>query len=183
MNFLIISGNPKKDGLCYSLTEALSNGASSAGANVQILSTTTFERCQVCDEGWGICRSEHKCAFNHDDFNDTLNVIRDADGICFVSPVYWGEISESLKSFLDKLRRCQFGQNGILSGKPTLLAASPGGSGNGMVSCLSQLDNFCRHTNASIFDYIGVNRKNREYKLHTAYEAARTLVLSTIAEK
>ena len=37
---------------------------------------------------------------------------------------------------MDKLRRCEFGKNGVLSGKPILLVASPGGSGNGMLSCL-----------------------------------------------
>ena len=34
---------------------------------------------------------------------------------CPVTPVYWGETAEGLKSFMDRLRRCEFGQNGVLS--------------------------------------------------------------------
>jgi hypothetical protein len=33
-----------------------------------------------------------------------------------------------------------------------------------MLSCLEQMDRFCRHTGAVIFDYIGINRWNSDYK-------------------
>jgi len=61
------------------------------------------------------------------------------------------------------------------SGKQVLLIASPGGSGNGMLSCLEQLDRFCRHTGAVIFDYIGINRWNNDYKKQTVFEAAKAM--------
>jgi hypothetical protein len=41
-----------------------------------------------------------------------------------------------------------------------------------MLSCLEQMDRFCRHTNAVIFDYIGFNRWNNDYKKEAAYQAA-----------
>jgi hypothetical protein len=37
------------------------------------------------------------------------------------------------------------------------------------------MDRFCRHTGALIFDYIGINRWNRDYKQNAAYAAARAM--------
>jgi len=74
----------------------------------------------------------------------------------------------------------------------TILIASPGGSGNGMLTCLEQLDRFCRHTGAVILDYIGnlhraktlsglakvplwINRWNNDYKKKAVFEAAKAM--------
>jgi multimeric flavodoxin WrbA len=177
MKYLIISGNPKKDGLCHSLMEEVKCGAQNGGAEVEVITTEKLERCHVCGDGWGTCLRERKCAFGMDGFNEAHEKIRSADAYCFITPVYWGEMAESLKSFFDRLRRCEnlMQQNGALAGKQVLLIASPGGSGNGMLSCLEQMDKFCRHTNAVIFDYIGVNRWNSDYKKAAAYAAAKAM--------
>jgi NAD(P)H-dependent FMN reductase len=86
-------------------------------------------------------------------------------------------MAEGLKSFLDRLRRCDNAMRGqgVLAGKPVLLIASPGGSGGGGLTCLDQMDRFCRHTGAVIFDHILVNRWNQDYKRAAAYAAARAL--------
>ena len=175
MKYLIIAGNPKQDGLCRSITEEIKRGASDGGAETEILNVNGTEACRCCGGGWGTCREEHICSFGEGGFNKAQESVKSADMICLVTPVYWGESAEGLKSFIDRLRRCEFGQNGALSGKPVLLVASPGGSGNGMLSCLEQLDRFCRHTGAVIFDYIGVNRWNSDYKKAAAYSAARAM--------
>ena len=176
MNYLIISGNPKSDGLCRSVQNEIERGVKDGGAELSVITTEAFDRCRVCGNGWGSCRDENVCAFGADGFNVAQSAVKSADAICIITPVYWGEMTESLKSFLDRLRRCEFGPNGAFSGKPVLLVASPGGSGNGMVSAIDQLDRFCRHTGAEIFDYVGVNRKNSVYKLKTAYAAAKAMV-------
>ena len=176
MKYLIISGNPKNDGLCRSVQDEIERGARDGGAEVRVITAENFDRCRVCGGGWGSCRESHRCAFGGDGFDDAQDAVRNADAVCIITPVYWGEMTESLKCFLDRLRRCEFGQNGALSGKPVLLVASPGGSGNGMVSCMDQLDRFCRHVGAEIFDYIGINRKNCEYKRAAAYLAAKAMV-------
>jgi multimeric flavodoxin WrbA len=175
MKYLVISGNPKKDGLCFSLTEAILRGAREGGADAEVLTVEKLDRCHICGGGWGKCREGHRCVFGADGFDAAQGAVKAADQFCFVTPVYWGEMAEGLKGFFDRLRRCEFGQQGALSGKPILLAASPGGTGNGLLSCLEQMDRFCRHTGALIFDYIGVNRWNRDYKIKAAYEAARAM--------
>jgi hypothetical protein len=50
-----------------------------------------------------------------------------------------------------------------------------------MLSCLEQMDRFCRHTGAVIFDYIGVNRWNNDYKKSAAYAAARAMAEGRLA--
>jgi multimeric flavodoxin WrbA len=175
MNYLILSGNPKSDGLCHTITEAVRQGAEDGGAAADILTVENLERCHVCGNGWGSCREQHRCAFGDDGFNTAQERVRNADQLCLITPVYWGETAESLKSFFDRLRRCEFGQSGALSGKQILLVASPGGSGNGLLSCLEQMDRFCRHTGAVIFDYIGINRWNKDYKKNAAYAAAKAM--------
>jgi multimeric flavodoxin WrbA len=175
MKFLIISGNPKSDGLCKLITEEIERGAKKGGAEVEVATMGTLARCRVCGDGWGTCREKNVCAFGDDGYNHLHDKIKEAELLCFITPVYWGEVAEGLKSFMDKLRRCEFaafGGDGVLKGKQTLLAAVPGGSGNGLLTCLQQMERFCQHTGAVIFDYIGVNRWNQGYKKTAAYEAA-----------
>ena len=185
MKYLIISGNPKKDGLCRTITEAVRNGAEAGSAQVEILTVEKLDRCHVCGDGWGTCRTSHTCAYGSDGFTAAQQAVLTADMLCFITPVYWGETAESLKCFFDRLRRCEFdmpwsaarpeNQKAALSGKQVLLIASPGGSGNGMLTCLEQMDRFSRHTGAVIFDYIGINRWNCDYKKEAVYAAAKAM--------
>jgi multimeric flavodoxin WrbA len=181
MNYLIVSGNPKRDGLCFSVTEEVVRGAKEGGADVEVLTVEKLDRCHVCGDGWGSCREQHRCAFGGDGFNAAQEAVRRADQLCFITPVYWWEMAEALKGFFDRLRRCEFGQSGALAGKQVLLVASPGGTGNGMLSYLEQMDRFCRHTGAVIFDYIGVNRWNNDYKKSASFAAARAMAKGRLA--
>ena len=174
MNYLIISGNPKSDGLCDSIIKEVQRGALESGVEAKILDVSNLERCHICGNGWGSCRNENVCMFGDDGFNEAQAMVKNADQICIITPVYWWEMAEGLKCFLDRLRRCESG-DGILANKPVLLIASPGGSGRGLLSCLSQMERFCNHTSAVIFDYIGVNRWNNDYKKQAAYAAAKAM--------
>lgn len=174
MKFLILTGNPKSDGLCHSVEDSIQKGAVDGGAEVEVLSVEKLGRCRVCGEGWGICREGNACAFGKDGFDEAQKAVRGADLYCLVTPVYWSEMAEGLKCFLDRLRRCEFG-GGALAGKPVLLVASPGGTGNGMLNCLQQMQRFCQHTGAAVFDFVGVNRWNNDYKREAAYAAAKAM--------
>ena len=181
MHFLVISGNPKEDGLCQSVIDHIVSGAKDGGATVTILKTHGIASCKNCDDGWGICLNENRCVFGDDGFNSAQTMVNAADKICIVTPVYWWDLSESLKNFLDRLRRCEFGEKGALADKQVLLAASPGGTGNGMLEALTQMRYFCQHTHAIVFDYIGVNRWNCDYKREAAYSAARAMAEGRMA--
>ena len=177
MKYLIITGSPKNDGLCHSITGEILRGAADGGADAQILGTAGMESCRCCGDGWGTCREQHECAFGENGFGAAQKAVKDADMICIITSVYWGEVAEGLKSFMDRLRRCEsvIKKDGALSGKQTLLVAVPGGSGGGALSCLGQMERFCHHTGAVIFDYISVNRWNSDYKKAAAYCAAKAM--------
>jgi multimeric flavodoxin WrbA len=182
MKFLVLSGNPKNDGLCHSITEEVLRGAHDGGAQAEILKLERLERCHVCGTGWGACREKNRCAYGGDGFDAAQDAVRASDLICMITPVYWAEMAEALKCFCDRFRRCEsaiFTDRSdpppAMAGKQVLLIASPGGSGNGMLTCLDQMDRFCRHTGAIIYDYIGINRWNNDYKRAAAYAAAKTM--------
>ena len=184
MKYLIISGSPKSEGLSNSLTETVSRAAADSGARSSILKTDKTVSCRMCSGGWGTCGSKNECAFEADgNFGEMHKAVKEADVIAIVTPVYWGDITEGLKNFLDRLRRCEAGPDGALSGKQVLLVASAGGSGRGLISCIEQLDRFCQHTSAVIYDMIGINRWNAEYKMQTVYSAAKALAEKKIPER
>lgn len=177
MKLAILSGNPKKNGLCQSIINAAAEGAIAGGAEVDEIRLCDFElsRCKVCGGGWGPCRSENYCSFGSDGFDGAKARLAACDAIILATPVYWGETSEAFKSFIDRLRRCEFNNTGTMRDKQVLIIACPGGTGNGLLTCLDQMDRFCRHTGAIIFDYIGVNRWNQDYKREAARAAAKAI--------
>jgi multimeric flavodoxin WrbA len=175
MKYLIISGNPKKDGLCDSALKEAVRGAADGGADVEVVTVEKLERCHVCGDGWGVCWDQNRCAFGGDGFDEIHEKVKKADQLCVITPVYWWEMAESVKCFIDRLRRCEFGQNGALAGKQVLLVDSAGGTGNGGIGCLEQMERFCKHTALNVFDAIYVNRWNNDYKKAAIYAAARAM--------
>jgi multimeric flavodoxin WrbA len=101
-----------------------------------------------------------------------------------VSPVYYGEMSESAKAFADRLRRCEGtrGNESGLSDKPVIAVAAAGGSGNGTITCLLSMERWIQHTKGRVFDLIPVKRWTRENKLTTIREATRTMVQEALEQ-
>jgi len=180
MKVVLISGTPKNEGLCWSCVNAAAEGARRAGADCEVVRLCDYEliRCAMCGDGWGICREEHACIYGEDGFTEIQEKLKAADAVILDTPVYWWDMTEVMKAFFDRFRRCEAirGDEGGLAGKPVLLIASPGGTGNGMISCLEQMERLCRHLRANIYDFIGVNRWNKDYKLAAIGEAAASMV-------
>ena len=195
MKLLIISGTPKTDGLTYSFVTAAEETAinEKIEAEVVTLSKMNLSKCKMCGDGWGVCFREHYCAFGDDDgFNALQKKVQDADAYVYITPVYWGEISEEFKTFIDKLRRCQATKQwdsrteevSFLKGKPSILVAVAGGGGGGILSTLRGFERAIEQMGgdshpreqAGIFDYIAVNRWNKEYKRTALKEAIKKLI-------
>jgi len=181
MNILILSGSPKQpgEGLCQSLIHKARLGIEEAGGSALVLEFSALTRCRVCGGGWGTCLDSHTCAFGEDGFDAAQRAVQEAEGLVLITPVYFGEMSESLKAFTDRLRRCEFQRQAATRGKPALLVASAGGSGNGINSCLTQMERFCQHTGIRVFDMVGVNRWNQAYKRESVRQAAGAMALSS----
>lgn len=178
MNVIIIHSSPNRDGLTAACAAAAIEGVRSAGDQAEEvwLNEMQVGMCQACDNGWGTCRKEHVCQVE-DGFQALHARILAADALVLVTPVYWGEMSESAKALADRLRRCEAsrGEESGLRGKPVICVAAAGGSGGGMITCLLSMERWIQHVRARTFDLIGVNRWSRPYKLVAIREAARTL--------
>ena len=103
--------------------------------------------------------TEHTCQVQ-DDFQNLHRSMAQADGYIIITPVYWRDLSESLKTFTDRLRRCEAnGEKTDLAGKPFICVAAPRGTGNGCISCLSSFERFVDHINGVKYDFIAIKKK------------------------
>lgn len=179
MDVVVISSSPNVDGLTAACAAAAVQGAQQVGGQAEEvrLNDLNVGMCEACDDGWGPCRPDHECTVE-DDFQALHARMLQAGACVLVTPVYWGEMSESAKAFADRLRRCEAprGNESGLFGKPTIAVAAAGGSGNGMITCLLSMERWIDQVRARKFDLVTVNRWNREYKLVAIREAASAMV-------
>lgn len=179
MNVIVISSSPNKDGLTAACAAAAVEGVLLTGGHAEgvRLNDLQIGLCQACDNGWGTCLKDHECQVE-DDFQVLHTRVCQADAYVLVTPVYWGEMSESAKAFTDRLRRCEatYGSESGLFGKPVIAVAAAGDSGRGMITCLLSMERWIQHVHARLFDLLPVNRWSREYKLVAIRGAAQAMV-------
>lgn len=180
MKILVITASPNQDGLTSACASAAADGIRAAGSELEEirLNDMKIDKCHACNNGWGTCLSEHGCQ-EEDDFQGLHARVAQAEGYVLVTPVYWGEMSESAKAFTDRLRRCEATQEkgkSTLFNKPVIAVAAAGGSGNGMITCLLSMERWIQHVQGRVFDLIPVNRWSREYKLNAIRAAGSAMV-------
>lgn len=178
MKVLVFSSSPNVDGLTAACAAAAVEGVHQAGGQATEVRLNDLQvgMCEACDNGWGTCLGDHECQVE-DDFQALHARLLGADACVLVTPVYWGEMSESAKAFADRVRRCEAtrGAESGLGGKPVIAVAAAGGSGNGMITCLLSMERWIEHVRARKFDLLPVNRWSRDYKLEAIREAARAM--------
>ncbi len=183
MKVLILTCSPNKDGLTAACGNAAREGVESAGGEAVTvrLNDLNIDKCHACNDGWGTCKPEHRCQVK-DDFQALHQLVGEIDAYVVVTPVYFDEMSESLKSFLDRLRRSEAttkeGKTRI-DGKPFICIAAAGGPGFGTLSCLTEMEQaFLRmsHIRPEKFEYIGITRWTRPYMLEAIRAAAGHMV-------
>jgi NAD(P)H-dependent FMN reductase len=176
MQALIISGSRNLQGKTAQAVEAIGKGLARAGGKAEsvFLTELKVERCRQCNpDGWGICRSEGRCVID-DDFASIVEKIKVSDVVIFANPVYFGDLCESLRGFLDRYRRTRFatafrpgatpmgfGSGGI----PAIGYCYAGGSGNGAISCLASLERQLQTCGFDVVDMIPARRQNLDIKL------------------
>ena len=98
-NVLILTGSPRVGGNTDRLAESFAKGAQEAGHNVKTFAAgrADIKPCKVCNA----CKKTGRCVFD-DDFQKVEPMLREADVIALVSPVYWYDISAQLKLLIDK---------------------------------------------------------------------------------
>ncbi len=166
MKIAVIWSSPNTDGLTAAAKDRFLSGLEKSGAEMAEihLNKLRLEHCKACGSGWGSCSSKGQCWIK-DDFTSTYQTLADADGIVLVSAVYWHDVTECMKAFLDRLRRCETAHNHFLEGKRCFLIACAGGTGLGAVECLHHMEETLKHMGMRAYDRIPVIRYNKDYIL------------------
>jgi multimeric flavodoxin WrbA len=181
MKLVVLSASPNTGGLTVACARAAVEGAAGAATGLDVqeirLNGAGVGLCRACGDGWGTCRTEHRCQVE-DGFQHIHRQVVAADALVLVTPVYWGEMSEIAKAFTDRLRRCEAsaGDASRLKGKPVIAVAAAGGSGGGLVSCLGSMERLIQHLRARQYDLVAVNRWNRDGKIRAIAAAAAAMV-------
>lgn len=168
MKVFIVLGSRNPEGQTARAADALAAGIEAAGGEVSrvFLPLMDVQRCRQCDErGWGKCREQGYCVIE-DDFATLVDQIRQADAAVFVTPVYWGDLSESMRAFTDRLRRITRHENGKvdIEGKPAIGICVAGGGGGGAPNCCVSLERTLSTTGFNLVDMVPVRRQNLVHK-------------------
>jgi multimeric flavodoxin WrbA len=170
---LAVIGSRNQEGRTALAAKALVDGMSAFGAEVEtiFLPEMMIERCRQCNaDGWGTCRSEGRCIIG-DDFDEIERKLDAADAAVFANPVYYGDLSESMRAFTDRLRRCNWmvmretGKTKFF--KPILGINMAGGGGAGTEISSASLKGVLTTCGFEVIDMINVRRQNFEVKLKT----------------
>jgi len=189
MQLLIISGSRNHEGQTARAINAICKGFSEAGGKTEcvFLPDLKLERCRQCDiNGWGPCRRKLRCVIK-DDFTALVKKIKTSDVIVFANPVYFGDLAESMRTFLERLRRTSFlvgappfmpflppgrkllqppkGIPAYPQGIPAIGLCLAGGGGGGAPSCCAILENIIQRCGFDVIDMIPMRRQNIEVKI------------------
>lgn len=117
MKVILFNGSPKKNGCTYTALCEIEKQLNKEGIETEIFHAgTTTKGCLGC----GYCRKSGKC-ITDDCLNEAIEIIRDADGVVFGSPVHYAAASGMMTSFLDRLF---YSSSYLLKHKPCAVIAS-----------------------------------------------------------
>ena len=170
MKVLIVLGSRNPQGQTARAAEALLQGVTSEGGQGEqvFLPKMNIERCRQCENsGWGICRTEGQCVIE-DDFALLVDKIKNADAAVFANPVYFSDLSESMRAFTDRLRRTCMHEAGRdkIAGKPSIGISVAGGGGGGAPACIVSLEKVLQRCGFDVVDLIPVRRQNLDMKVN-----------------
>ncbi len=186
MKAIAVLGSRNEAGQTARAALALIEGLASQGYEAEkfFLPKVKIERCRQCDDnGWGICRSKGACIIE-DDFASLIAKIKEADLLILATPVYFSDLSESLRAFLDRLRRTCMNENGKkgITGKPAIGICVAGGGGGGAPACALSLEKVLATCGFDLIDVVLVRRQNLALKLALLRETGKWLK-SHLAER
>lgn len=169
---------PNKIGLTFSCVEECEKELKRLGNEVEhiCINKKNIKKCLACGKrGWGICLDEHKC-IQKDDFNEIYEYMSNFDAYIFITPVYFWEMSESAKTFFDRLKRCDaFNDNSKIKGKKIICIACAGGSGNGTEETLKSFDILDHFLKTEMIGRIPVTRFTFEEQKEEIEKAIKSL--------
>ena len=179
MEILAILGSRNKAGQTARAAEGLVRAVGGDGNHVEMifLPAMNIERCRQCDErGWGKCRSEGRCVIE-DDFAVLTEKVMAASATIFATPVYFSDLSESMRAYLDRLRRITRHESaqGRIENKIAVGICVAGGGGGGAPACTVSLEKVLQTCGFDVVDMVPVRRQNLGMKIETLAVTGRCL--------
>lgn len=103
MKVIAINGSPRKEGNTFHALNMVGNELKANGIEFEILHIghKPIHGCMAC--GKCAVNKDEKCTITTDDLNQSIQKIKEFDGIIIASPVYYAGIAGTMKSFLDRL--------------------------------------------------------------------------------
>ncbi len=177
MKVLVVVGSRNPEGQSARAADALVRGVEAQGAAAEkvFLPGLDIQRCRQCNpDGWGLCRSHGQCVIE-DDFAGVRARVAEADLVVFATPVYFGDLSESLRACLDRLRRVSLHESAKpqTAGKPAIGICVAGGGGGGAPHCTESLTRVLGHCGFDCVDMVAVRRQNLELKVEVLEATGR----------
>ncbi len=105
MKIMAFNGSPRKKWNTATLLQKALEGAASQGAKTELIHLYDLDyqgciSCFACKTLGG--KSYGKCAVQ-DDLASIFSRVEQADAILLGSPIYWGDVSGEMKSFMERL--------------------------------------------------------------------------------
>lgn len=167
---------PNKIGLTFSCVEVCEKEIKELGNKVEhiCINKKNINKCYACGKrGWGICGEQHKC-IQEDDFNVIYDHMSEFNMYIFITPVYFHEMSESAKTFFDRLKRCDaFNEKSKIKGKKIICIACAGGSGSGTEETLKAFDTLSYFLKTEMIGRIPITKFNFEEQKEEILEAIK----------
>jgi len=100
MKITAVLGSPRLNGNSAFIANRFLETAERCGAKTQsfVLNRLSFRGCQACRA----CKKTSETCILKDDLTQVLDAVREADSIVFASPVYFGDITAQMKTFIDR---------------------------------------------------------------------------------
>jgi len=100
MKVVCLLGSPRESGNSSTIAKRFCATAEGLGAEIQSFSLNKleFRGCQGCMA----CKTKLDRCILEDDLSEVLEAVRETDVLVMASPVYFGEVSSQLKSFIDR---------------------------------------------------------------------------------
>jgi len=117
MKVIAINGSSRKDGNTARLLRTVLNELSAEGIETALIQLAghPLTGCTACSQ----CREnrDRKCVIRSDNFNDCFSAMIAADGILLGSPVYYSDVTASMKALIERTGRVAKANGGLLRRK------------------------------------------------------------------
>ncbi|MCP4180800.1 MAG: flavodoxin family protein [bacterium] len=112
MKVIAFNGSPRKSGNTHILIQTVFEELKKEGIKTEEINIATkpYRGCMGCQKCFE--NGDGKCIIKTDDLNDQFAKMIEADGIILGSPVYCGDLSGQMKSFIDRTSFLNFANGG-----------------------------------------------------------------------